>query len=490
MTRRPFALVALGLAAGCAVGPGYSPPAVAPAVHAVAPPPAPEAPLFDSLAARAAAEEPATALPVFDAQAVDAATWLDVIHDTVLVDLVRTALHDNRDLQEAIARVREYRALVTTSRSPLFPEIDLNGSASTQQAVFGSFGALKYDALRVTSDLQWELDFWGRLRRGLGAARADRDARVEDQRAVGLTLVADVATAYLELLELRENLTVARRTLTTRRTTLDLAQRRYAQGLISELDVRQFEAELAAPAARVAEFTRDLSRKEHQLSILVGRAPGPIPTGSTLDAAVAAVVVPDSVTADVLLRRPDVRRADRELAAATNRIGLALGTRLPRIVVTGQYGSQTPNSKDLFTKGSEVYGVQLGLSMPLFDGGRGKANVEAARARAEQARARYEKIVLTAMGETADALVGVRTNRDQLAALSTQAIALRDALRLAQRRYEGGIASYLEVLDAQRSLFAAELALTSARRQYLVATVQLYKAIGGRWTGTSDATTP
>jgi multidrug efflux system outer membrane protein len=478
------------LAAGCAVGPRYTPPAVVPAAHTVVPPRGVEAPLFDSLAKVAAAAEPSTTLPAFNAQATDAAAWLDVLRDTVLVGLVQTALHDNRDMREAVARVREYRALVTTARSPLFPEIDLNGAASTQQAVFGSFGALKYNALRVTADLQWELDFWGRLRRGLGAAQADRAAKEEDQRAVALTLVADVATAYLELLELRENLAVARRTLTARQTTLDLARRRYGQGLISELDVRQFEAELAAPATRVAEFTRELSQKEHQLSILVGRAPGPITTGATLDAAVASVVIPDSISAEVLLRRPDVRRADRELAAATQRIGLAEGSRLPRIVVTGQYGSQSQAAKDLFTKSSEVYALQAGFSVPLFAGGRVQADIDAARARAEQARARYERTVLIALGETADALVGVRTNRDQLAAQATQAIALRDALRLAERRYEGGIASYLEVLDAQRSLFSAELALTSGRRQYLAATVQLYKAIGGRWTGMDQTTKP
>ena len=476
---RRFAPVAV--LAGCAVGPSYHAPTVVPKTQAIGQAERPERPLFDSLAQAAGVPAPTAALPDFGSITTEAAAWLDVIKDSTLIELVQTALRDNRSVQEAIGRVREYRALVGSARSGLFPEVDLNGITATQQSVFGSFGALKFDVIRATADLQWELDFWGRVRRGLGAAEADQAARVEDERAVALSLVADVANGYLELLELRENLAMTRRTLASRQATLDLARRRYSQGLISELDVRQFEAELAAPAGRVAEFTRGLSQKEHQLSVLIGRAPAPIVGGGSLDQAVAAISVPDSISSELLLRRPDVRRADRELAAATDRIGVAQAARLPRVMLTGQYGTQGQSTSALFKSTAEIYLLQAGFSVPLFSGGRVKAGVDAARARAEQAQARYEQTVLTALGEAADALVAVRTNRDQVAAAAAQAGALRDALRLAERRYQGGIASYLEVLDAQRSLFAAELALTSGRRQYLAATVELFKAIGGRW---------
>lgn len=479
----PAALASLALLAGCAVGPRYRPPEPAPGVRAVTAPPSAAAPLLDSLARAVAVPAPVPVVPPFEAQASDAVAWLEILKDTTLVSLVRTALRDNRDLRASLARVREFRAASRAAWGSLLPRIDGAASAGTSQIAFGAFPPQSFDAYRVSADLQWELDFWGRARRGIGAARADLTAREEDRRAEVLSLVANVATAYLELLELRENLAVAQQTLVSREATLRLARQRFAQGVISELDVRQFEAEVASPAIRVAEFQRALSQKEHELSLLLGRPPARLEGAGALDVAVAAVAVPDSVSAALLARRPDVRRADRELAAATARIGEAQGARLPQVSLTGQFGSQSQLSGELFRRDSEIYAIQAGVSIPLFHGGRLAADVAAARARAEQSRARYEQTVLTAMREAADAMVGVRSTRDQLAAQTAQAVALREALRLAERRYEGGVASYLEVLDAQRGLFAAELLLNQTQRAYLASSVQLYKALGGRWDG-------
>jgi len=472
-------LMALLLSA-CAIGPAHHVPEVVPETSRIGSSASPEAPLFDSLS-RAAQLPPPAPGAAFESQGVDAVAWLDVLRDTALVSLVQSALRDNRDIHAALGRVDEYRALVGNARSQLFPELDANASASTNQIAIGASPPIAYKAIRATADLQWEIDFWGRIRKGVAAAEADRDARANDERALVLTLVSNVADGYLELLELRDDLAVSRNTLGSRQNTLNLSRQRFAQGIISELDVRQFEADVAGAASSVAQYTRLASQKEHALALLAGRAPGPLVGAGRLDSAVTAVAVPDSVPASWLLRRPDVASAERDLAAATARVGETIAAVLPRFTITGEYGRQAPTTTDLFGQEHEIYALQAGVSMPIFAGGRQTSELNAARARVTQARAHYEQAVLTALNEAADALVAVRSGRDQLAAQAAQTSALRDAYRLAERRYEGGIASYLEVLEAQRSLFTAELALTQVRREYLEATVQLYKALGGRW---------
>ncbi|HEV8150850.1 MAG TPA: efflux transporter outer membrane subunit [Gemmatimonadales bacterium] len=407
--------------------------------------------------------------------------WLEVLKDPQVVALVQTAMANNRDLQVAVARVREYRALLGVARGDLFPQLTLNGVASEQQSVFGSFPVQNFNVVRATADLAWELDFWGRLRRQTQAAALDLHGREEEERAAVVSLVSDVVSGYLQLRELDQSLAISEQTLESRRATLALARRRFNEGVISELDVRQFEAEVAAPAARVADFARQRAEKEHQLNVLLGQAPGPIARGQALETVVQAVVVPDSIPAALLLRRPDVKRAERDAQAATARIGLALGNRLPKVMIVGQYGRQDQTLHDLFDKDNEIYTAQVGVSIPLFTGGKLLDQQRAARARAEQARARYEQTVLTALGEADDAIVALKLGRDQLTAQQTQVQALARAYALAGQRYQNGVSSYLEVLDSQRSLFNAQLALVTQERQYLGATVRLYKALGGSW---------
>jgi multidrug efflux system outer membrane protein len=345
----------------------------------------------------------------------------------------------------------------------------------------GSFPPTQFDAFRVTADVAWELDFWGRIRRGLQAARADLASQEATQRAVLLSLVSDVATSYLSLLELDQERSLAERTLASRQATLNLARRRFQQGLTSELDVRQFEAQVAVPAATLAQTERFRAEQEHQLSLLLGQAPTAIARRGSLVGIVEALRVPDSLPAALLERRPDVQAAERAYAAATARIGVAQAARLPTISITASYGSQSPRAGDLFGNNSEIYQALAGVSLPLFTGGRLINQTRAARARADQARLQYEQSVLIALREASDALAGVRTSRDQVVAQQTQAEALRRALQLAELRYRTGIASYIEVLEAQRSLFDAELALSQAQLGQLSAAVQLYRALGGNW---------
>jgi multidrug efflux system outer membrane protein len=487
---RVAALALSGVLGACAVGPGYHPTPAVPATTQVGAGTGSDSvrAFFDSLAAARAADTVRRAVaPVSPRRiapdSIADLAWLDILHDSTLTQLVATAVRQNRDLALAEARIREYRAQAGVARAPLFPSLALNGSASKNQIAIGAFPLVSYKAWIVTANVSWELDFWGRTRRGLQAAEADLGAQEAAAEATVLSLVSDVASGYLQLLELDQERATAERTLATRGATLALARQRYAQGVISELDVRQFEAQVAVPAARLAQVEQLRAAQEHALSVLLGEAPTVIPRGASLSQAARAVVAPDSLPATLLERRPDVREAERNYAAATARIGVADAARLPTFTITGSYGSQAQTTAGLFNPQTDIYQLQGGVSIPIFTGGRLVNNGRAARARAEEARASYEQTVLTALREAGDALAGVRAARDQVAAQDTQAKALRRALELAQARYETGVASYLEVLDAERSLFDAELALSESQLAQLTAAVQLYKALGGSWTG-------
>jgi multidrug efflux system outer membrane protein len=494
MSPRVSTLAVALLAAGCAVGPSYHPEQAVPPETKVGAARSNDsvAAFFDSLAAargRDTAAAPAQVIPTkpLMPDSLAGAGWMQLFRDSTLVGLVRTALVQNRDLQTAMGRIREFRAEVGVAKAPLYPELTANGSISTNQVAIGAFTPASFDAWRITADVAWELDFWGKTRRGVEAARADLGSEEAAQRAVVLSLVSDVATGYLSLLELDQERAISERTLASRKSTLDLARHRFAQGLTSELDVLQFEAQVAVPAAALAATERLRAQQEHQLNQLLGETPTTIPRGGSLQQVLSAVAVPDSLPASLLARRPDVLQAERAYAAATARIGVAQAARLPTISITGSYGTQTSTAGGLFGSNGEIYQALAGVSVPVFTGGRLVNESHAARARAEQARSQYEQSVLVALREASDALVGVRTARDQVAAQETQTHALRQALRLAQLRYQTGIANYLEVLEAQRSLFEAELALSQAQLQQLSAAVELYRALGGSWMEAANA---
>ncbi len=482
--------------AACAVGPGYRRPALG--VPQAWRRPAPVAdtlrPFFDSLRTARDTLLPAgtdTARVPFaydttakaGADSAAALQWLDLLQDAVLRQLVDTALQENRDVRTALAVIAEYRAQYRAARGALLPELSASGQAGRNQQVFGTFGSFTYNVYAATADLSWELDVWGRLRRSTSAARSDLVVREEDRRALQLSLIGDVATGYFDLRAADLNLAIARRTLDSRRQTLALARRRLDQGLISELDVRQFEADVASPAASVADFERQVAQQENALSVLVGHNPGAIVRGRALTEMAARIPVPAGVPSALLGNRPDVRSAEATLRAATARIGVAQAAWLPTFTITGQYGTQSTEFSRWFASGTNIWQAFVGVSIPLFKEGRPGAGeqVNVARARASQARSRYEQTVLVALREVEDALVGLRTAQDRSAAQERQAVALRRALELANMRYQTGVSSYLDVLDAQRGLFTAELSLTQAERDQLVAAVQLYRAVGAGW---------
>lgn len=364
---------------------------------------------------------------------------------------------------------------------PLFPQVTANAAASRNKIALAGGAPIRYDAVRATGDVSWEVDFWGRIRRGAEASNFDLLGREEDARATELTLVSDVATEYLQLRELDESIRIAEATRSAGQAVLELARKRFDQGQISELDVRQFEAQVADPAARLAQFALQRRQQENALSLLLGEPPGDIPRGRPLQEVIQSVTVPDSLPGALIARRPDVLRAQRDMQAALARIGVAVANRLPTITVAGEYGAQRPEFNKLFSGQGDIYTLQAGLSFPIFTGGRLISEQRAARSRADEAKAQYQQTVLVALRESADALAGVRLGRDQLVAQQTQARALSIAAAIAERRYASGVSSYLEVLTAEQSLFNAQLNLVQVEQQYLAATVQLYKALGGSW---------
>jgi outer membrane protein, multidrug efflux system len=504
MGRLVLGAILVCAATGCAVGPGYRRPELGvPAEWRRTDPTADSLrPFYDSLRANrdtlplnpsAPETIPVDTAPdagLFQADTGATLAWFDLLQDPELRKLVEAALRENRDVRVAIATINEFRAQYGVAKGDFFPQVTLNAQGGRTKNVLGTLGSFTFNQLTVTANLSWELDFWGRIRRSTEAARNDLLAQRENQRAVVLTLVGDVASTYLQLRQLDLALEISRRTLAANRETFRLARRRFDQGLISELDVRQFESEVASPAASVALLEGQITQTENLLSVLVGRNPGGIPRGRPLTEVLGGLAVPEFVPSSLLDRRPDVRQAEALLHAATARIGAAKALLFPIPFVTGDYGTYSPNTDNLFTDNSEIYQILVGVSMPLFTGGAVGKQVEVARARAEQSRYGYEQTVLLALREVEDAVAGVRASRNQVAAQQTQVDALRRALRLAEMRYQSGASSYLDLLDAQRSLFGAELSLAQVQGQQATAAVTLYRALGGGWPVTPADSVP
>jgi outer membrane protein, multidrug efflux system len=408
--------------------------------------------------------------------------WWELLRDEQLQQFIRLALEENKDLQRAVATVDEFRARALIAQTDYLPQITAAVNAPAgRSAVFlfpGFASPFNYYAL---GNLSWEVDLWGRVRRTSEAARADLLSREENRRAVTIQLVSAVAEAYFNLLQFDLQLDIAERTLQSWEESVRIAQARLRQGMTSKLDADQFEAERANAAARTAELHRQMVQAENHLSILLGRKPFAVERGRSLDKQIIAPDVPAGLPSELLQRRPDLLVAEQQLAAVTARIGAAKAERFPRITLTGLAGLAHPELSLIFTESSSFGVFGAGLAAPLLNAQILGFQQEAVEAQSKQALAQYQQSVLTAFREVEDALVAVRTARLQSDSQQQQVTALQSALKLAELRYKGGLANYLDVLVARRSLFDAELALASTRRLQLASVVQLYKALGGGW---------
>jgi multidrug efflux system outer membrane protein len=461
---KPRLAVAAGtlLLGACAVGPNYKRPSV------------PVPPEFYG----------AEAAPV-DPRSLADLPWWEVFDDPVLRELVTTALADGFDSRLAAARVEEARALYGAAKGDLYPAVGYRGGYEKSRA--DQFSNPQGDVrTKWTAELgfQWEIDLFGRIRRQTEAARARYLASEEARRAVQLSLLSDVATAYFELRELDTELAIARRTEVAFQATYDLFNRRLEGGAASALETARAEASLGAVASQIPEIERAVHAKENQINFLLGRNPQPIPRGG-LEVPIPPEV-PAGLPSALLERRPDVLAAEQSLAAACAGIGVAKAAFFPTLSLTGFFGNVSPELSQIFSEG-KTWSLSAGLLGPIFQGGQIKKNYEASKARYEQAKVLYEAAVSNSLSEVSVALVDrgklVETERQRARTVG----AFREAVRLANIRYASGLSAYFEVLDAQQQLFPAEISLAETHRDQLVAVVNLYKALGGGWPAEAPA---
>jgi multidrug efflux system outer membrane protein len=422
--------------------------------------------------------------PAMDPRSLGDLAWWSIFQDEELQALLRTALEANYDLRVAAARILDARARVTSTRSFQFPELNVSASAPYQR-IEGDLAPLRLKETFVpfgSLDLFFEIDFWGRLRRATEAARADLLATEEARHVVMTTLVSDVATAYFQLRELDLELDISRRTLASRQGALKLVQLRQEGGVSGMLDVRQAEVLLYTAAETIPDVERRIEQTENFISVLLGRNPDAVPRGRPLIEQFALPALPTGLPARLVERRPDIRLTESQLAAATARIGVAKADYFPRVTLLGTAGGGGAAVEGTWFGPFGVFGIGPAVSWPIFNAGRIGANVDSAEARAQEALYRYQQTIQQAFREVADALVEHRKRREFRVQQESLVASLRDATRLADIRYRGGVAAYLEVLDTERDLFDAELLLAQAQRDELLAVVQLYKALGGGWT--------
>jgi len=463
MARR-LLLVALlvSVAAACTLGPDYERPPVA---------------VPEQWREVAASEESLANLP-----------WWELFQDEQLQSLIRTALAENRDLKIAIERIEEARAMYGFSRADLYPQIDANATAGAMQFSEGSLTHTPEGGMDTSTEiyninvgLSWELDFFGRIRRASEAELANLLATEEARRAVALSVVASVAQAYVELRDFDLRLEIARRTLESRREYLALARDRFEGGITPELDMRQAEAELHRVQSLVYQLEGGVTQKENEISFLLGRSPSSIVRGRPVNQQPIPPQVPAGLPASLLERRPDVRQAEEELISANARIGEAIAMRYPRIALTGSYGSASTDLSTLLDSPSETWNIFAGLTQPIFSAGKNKRRVEVRQSQQRQAVYAYEQALLQALREVEDALIVLQKAGQQRGSQGERVAAERKVLELSELRYRGGVADYLEVLDAQRSLFNAEIDEATSIGDHVTSLVRLYKALGGGW---------
>jgi len=385
---------------------------------------------------------------VKDDQSLANLQWWELFKDEQLQSLIKTAIQENKDLRLAVARVDEVRAQLGVTRSALFPQVDAKAGASR-----GKSAGVTANTFSTQVELSYELDIWGRLRRATEAARAELLATEENRRAVLMGLVSKVAQAYFELRDLDLELEIGKQTLQSREESFKLINLRHEGGVSSELDLRKAEVEMTSTAAAIPDLERQVAQKENALSILMGRNPEAIARGKSLSDQTIPPNVPAGLPSDLLEQRPDIRQAEQGLIAANANIGEAKAAFYPSITLTGSVGQQSSGLDNLFVGPARTWGFGPAVNLPIFDAGKRQSNLSAAEARQQQALIQYEQAIQQAFREVDDALIAHHKAREVRVQQEKRLVAAKEALRLAQLRYDQGYSDYLDVLDAQRQLF-------------------------------------
>ncbi|MGA7402371.1 MAG: efflux transporter outer membrane subunit [Candidatus Sulfotelmatobacter sp.] len=407
--------------------------------------------------------------------------WWQVFQDPQLQELIRTALKENYDLQLATERIAAARAQVTITRSSLFPQVQAGGNFAggkdpTTQA--------KYNILALTADAAFQLDLFGRLRRATEASRAELLATEDARNTVILTLVSDVASDYFTLLQLDLELQITRDTVNTQEDSVKLTRLRLDHGVATKLDVLQAEQVLDTANAQIPDLERQIGQEEDAISILLGHYPDSVRRGRPLAEQPFPPDVPPGMPSTLLERRPDIRQVEQELIAANAEIGVAKAAFFPQISLTGSGGGAFGRStlfSGLMSSQTGIWSYGAQVTQPIFTGGALRGNLRLAESQHRQELIAYKEVIQLAFRDVSDALIGYQKLHQVRVAQETTVKDLQDTVDTSLVRYRGGITTYLEVLDGQRSLFEAELALAQARGNEYQSLVQLYKALGGGW---------
>ncbi len=466
---RPIAFtMALLLLAGCAIGPDYRRPEIA--------------------------SPPAWQVDMQMAQDTANTAWWKQFNDPMLNDLIETALRENFDLRAATARVDEFYGIYGATRADLFPQAGYGAAASRVQAsqkgpiaVVPGTSSL-YNLYEAQFTASWEIDLWGKLRRATEAARADLLAAEDVRSGVILSLVASVATAYIDLRSLDMQLEIARQTATSREESVKLFELRFEGGTVSEMELSQVRSEYYVALAAIPDLEKRIRQQENFINLLLGRNPQPIARGNVIDA-ISLPAVPSGLPSEILARRPDIRQAEQQLIAANARIGVAKAQYFPSISLTGFFGYASTDLNNLFTGPAKTWSYAGSLAGPIFTAGKIKGTVKAAQAVQQEALFAYAQAVRNGFREFEDALIDQDRTRIQLDALAKQVEVLSTYARLARLRYENGYTSYIEVLDAERSLFNSQLSYAQTQDTLLRSLVNLYSTSGGGWVIEADKLT-
>ena len=411
--------------------------------------------------------------------------WWQVFHDEALQTLIRTALTNNYDLRIAVARVDQARALAAQARAGFFPQVDYAATASRGKNVGGGnipspTGTLG-NVFAADVNASWEIDLWGRIRRLNESARAQFFASEAARRDVLISLVAQVAQDYFQLLALDDQLAIARASTNSFGESLKIFNQRLRGGVASILETSSAEALMDASAATIPELEEQIALQEDQLSVLLGQNPGAILRGNTSLEKQQPPEIPAGLPSGLLDRRPDIREAEQQLRSANAELGVAQANFFPQLNLTGLFGEVSPELSAFASGGDLAWGVAAGLTGPLFHGGQLRAQYAQALAAREQSALQYQETVLNAFQETADALVS-REKSASARWLQSRAVAsYKIAVKISMERYRLGSADYYEVLQEQQLLFPAENTLVQFQLNQLVAVVQLYRALGGGW---------
>jgi len=426
--------------------------------------------------------EPASHGVAVDSRAVS--EWWKTFQDSTLDSLIDRAVPANLDLRIAAERVTEARAARGVSKSALLPSVGTSGSYTRFRGGIAQGRApFETSIFQVGFDASWELDFFGGLRHGVDAATADLRAAEESRRDVQVTVLAELGRNYLEVRGLQKRLQIARSNIETQQQTLDLTRVRYKAGLATDLDVARAAAQLATTQAAIPSLEESLAIGTHRLGVLLGEEPGALRAELEKEAPLPSVPssIPIGLPSDLLLRRPDVRQADAEVAAATARVGVARSDLFPKFTLTGLMGRQATSVGGLTLGVGNFFSFGPGVRLPIFTGGRIRSNIAVQDARLQQAATQYENVVLKSLEDVENALVAYSREQERRAKLQQAVDESRRAVELANELYLRGLGDFLSVLEAQKTRFELEDELTQSETSVVVNLVALYKSVGGGW---------